>query len=79
MSLVKKLQLRKPSWLPQPLPISTTIVLEDYTGAACLLAESISAAELVAITTVLDDPVAIWTKLQRKFARVSELYLWIGF
>ena len=47
--------------------------LEDYTRAACLLAESISDAELVAITTVLDDPVAIWTKLQRKFARVSEL------
>ena len=47
--------------------------LEDYTRAARLLAESISDAELVAITTVLDDPVAIWTKLQRKFARVSEL------
>ena len=29
--------------------------LEDYTRAACLLAESISDAELVAITTVLDD------------------------
>ena len=47
--------------------------LEDYTRAACLLAESIFDAELVAITRVLDDPVAIWTKLQRKFARVSEL------
>ena len=45
--------------------------LEDYTRAACLLAESISDTELVAITTVLDDPVAIWIKLQRKFARVS--------
>ena len=33
--------------------------LEDYTRAACVLAESISDAELVAITTVLDDPVAI--------------------
>ena len=38
--------------------------LEDYTRAACLLAESISDAELVAITTVFDDPIAIWTKLQ---------------
>ena len=38
--------------------------LEDYTRAAYLLAELISDAELVAITTVLDDPVAIWTKLQ---------------
>ena len=47
--------------------------LEDYTRAACLLAESISDTELVAITTVFDDTVAIWTKLQRKFARVSEL------
>ena len=47
--------------------------LEEYTRAACLLAESISDTKLVAITTVLDDPVAIWTKLQRKFARVSEL------
>ena len=47
--------------------------LEDNTRAACLLAESISDTQLVAITTVLDDPVAIWTKLQRKFARVSEL------
>ena len=27
----------------------------------------------MAITTVLDDPIAIWTKLQQKFARVSEL------
>ena len=45
--------------------------IEDYTRAACLLAESISDTELVAITTVLDDPVAILTKLQRKFARVS--------
>ena len=33
--------------------------LEDYTKAACLLAESISNTEVVAITTVLDDPVAI--------------------
>ena len=33
--------------------------LEDYTWAACLLAESISDTELVAITTVLEDPVAI--------------------
>ena len=47
--------------------------LEDYTRAACLLAESISDAELVAIITVLDDPVAIWIKLQGKSARVSEL------
>ena len=38
--------------------------LEDYTKAACLLAESISDAELVAITTILDDLVAIWTKLR---------------
>ena len=37
--------------------------LEDYTKAACLLAEPISDTELVAITTDLDDPVAIWTKL----------------
>ena len=37
--------------------------LEDYTRAACLLAKSISDTELVAITTVLDDPIAIWTKL----------------
>ena len=64
---------------PEAIATATTAAdkydkyLEDYTRAACLLAESISDAELVAITTVLDDPVAIWTKLQRKFARVSEL------
>ena len=64
---------------PEAIAAATTAAdkynkyLEDYTRAACLLAESISDAELVAITTVLDDPVAIWTKLRRKFARVSEL------
>ena len=64
---------------PEAIAAATTAAdkydkyLEDYTRAACILAESISDAELVAITTVLDDPIAIWTKLQRKFARVSEL------
>ena len=56
---------------PEAIATTTTAAdkydkyLEDYTRAACLVAESISNAELVAITTVLDDPVAIWTKLQR--------------
>ena len=50
---------------PEAIAAATTAAdkydkyLEDYTRAACLLAESISDAELVAITTVLDDPVAI--------------------
>ena len=64
---------------PEAIAAATTAAdkydryLKDYTRVACPLAESISDAELVVITTVLDDPVAIWTKLQRKFARVSEL------
>ena len=46
---------------------------EDYNKAACLLVESISDSELLTVTSILDDPIAIWNKLQQKFARKSEM------
>ena len=46
---------------------------DDFNRAACLLAESISDPVLDGITSILADPVAVWKKLERKFARVSEL------
>ena len=46
---------------------------EDYNKAACLLVESISDSQLLTVTSVLDDPIAIWNKLQQKFARKSEM------
>ena len=46
---------------------------EDFNKAACLLVESISDSQLLAVTFVLDDPIAIWNKLQQKFARKSEI------
>ena len=47
--------------------------LDDVNRAACLLAESISDPVLDGLTSILGDPVAVWKKLERKFARVSEL------
>ena len=47
--------------------------LEDVVKASCLLAESITDSVLDGITPILGDPVAVWKKLERKFARVSEL------
>ena len=47
--------------------------LDDVNRAACLLIETISDPQLLTVNTVLSDPVAIWNKLQQKFARVSEL------
>ena len=46
---------------------------EDYNKTACLLVESISDSQLPTVTSVLDDPIAIWNKLQQKFARKSEM------
>ena len=46
---------------------------DAYNKAACLIAESISDAEILSVTTVLEDPVATWNKLQQKFARRSEM------
>ena len=46
---------------------------EDFNKAACLLVESISDSRLLAVTFVLDDPIAIWNKHQQKFARKSEM------
>ena len=46
---------------------------DDFNKAACLLVESISDPQLLSVTTVLHDPIAIWTKLQQKFARKSEM------
>ena len=39
---------------------------EDFHKAAYFLVDSISDSELFSVTTVLDDPVAIWNKLQQK-------------
>ena len=47
--------------------------IDDFNKAACLLVESISDSQLLAVTSVLDDPIAIWNKLQQKFARKSEM------
>ena len=46
---------------------------DAYNKAACLIAESISDAEILSVTTVLEDPVATWDKLRQKFARRSEM------
>ena len=46
---------------------------KDFNKAACLLVESISDSQLLTVTSVLDDPIAIWNKLQQKFARKSEM------
>ena len=46
---------------------------EDFNKATCLLVESISDSQLIAVASVLDDPIAIWNKLQHKFARKSEM------
>ena len=46
---------------------------DAYNKAACLNAESISDAEILSVTTVLEDPVATWDKLQQKFARLAEM------
>ena len=46
---------------------------QDRNKAACLLVESISDTQLLTVTSVLSDPVAIWKKLQQKFARKSEM------
>ena len=37
------------------------------------LAESISDSEILSVTFVLEDPIAVWNKLQQKFARRSEM------
>ena len=46
---------------------------DAYNKAACLLAESISDSEILSVTSVLEDSVAVWNKLQQKFARRSEM------
>ena len=46
---------------------------EDFNKAACLLVESISDSQLLAVTSVLDDPITMWNKLQQKFAHKSEM------
>ena len=46
---------------------------DAYNKAACLIAESISGSEILSVTSVLEDPVATWEKLQQKFARRSEM------
>ena len=46
---------------------------DAYNKAACLIAESISDTEILSVTSVLEDPVATWNKLQQKFARRSEM------
>ena len=46
---------------------------EDFHKAACLLVESISDSELHSISSVMHDPIQIWSKLQQRFARRSEI------
>ena len=46
---------------------------DAYNKVACLIAESISDAEILSVTAVLEDPVATWNKLEQKFARRSEM------
>lgn len=44
---------------------------EAYNKAACFLVESICGSQLLSVTTVLDDPIGTWNKLQQKFAKKS--------
>ena len=46
---------------------------DAYNKAACLLAESISDSEILSVISVLEDLVAVWNKLQQKFAKRSEM------
>lgn len=46
---------------------------EDFQKAAFFLVDAISDSELLSVTTVTDDPITIWNKLQQKFARKSEM------
>lgn len=46
---------------------------EAAARASCFLAESISDSELLPVRAILDNPVAVWQKLQQKFARTSEM------
>ena len=41
--------------------------------AVCLIFESILDAEILSVSTVLEDPVATWNKLQQKIACMSEM------
>ena len=42
---------------------------DAYLRASCLIAASISDTEILAVTDVLEDPVATWAALSRKYAR----------
>ena len=46
---------------------------DAYLRASCLIAASISNTEILAVTDVLDDPVATWAALRRKYARKSKM------
>ena len=46
---------------------------KSYNRAALLIAESISDSEILSVTSVLENPVATWNKLQQKFARRSQM------
>ena len=47
--------------------------VEDFNKAACPLVESMSDSQLLAVMSVLNDPIAMWNKLQQKFARKLEM------
>ena len=42
---------------------------DAYLRASCLIAAAISDTEILAVTDVLDDPVATWAALSRIYAR----------
>ena len=44
----------------------------DYNKAAVIICESISDKEMQSCSMIMDDPVLLWDKLQKKFSRKSE-------
>ena len=46
---------------------------DAYLRASCLIAASISDTGILAVTDVIDDPVATWAASSRKYARKSKM------
>ena len=46
---------------------------DAYLRASCLVAAAVLDTEILAVTSVLEDPVATWAALSRKYARKSKM------
>ena len=46
---------------------------DAYMRASCLIAAAISDTEILAVSDVIDNPVATWAALSRKYARKSKM------